>query len=326
MKKILISALIGGLALSVVGCSNASAKNVLDTSDSNPTESQFSKTWQSGVPKQFKGYYGRNTEAYGEKTFEPLTFQNDEMSYGLGDKMILKPVEYKQVGNDIFIIHGQSSQYDTNNSDYYVKVLFNKKNNKMRLGMVTSEDNSNAISSFEKTRELSTSNVTWYSQYSKAEFDKLAGNTTTSSSDTSTQSKSLNKSSTTDGVLPMANSEYSGKIFWSKGSPLYIVFGSTGDDGNSESNFSSYNVHDNGSAYQSSYINNAEVVTKGNKITVRDVDGSGSKGSLNQDQSFIKLSSSQLQRTDTKEIYTLYDGSVDDLTNQIISDLGLQTN
>ncbi|AKP67614.1 hypothetical protein [Companilactobacillus ginsenosidimutans] len=326
MKKLLASVLVGGLALTVVGCSNTS-NNSSSQGSKTGTSQTYSNTWKSGVPSQYKGYYGRDTDAFGEKTFEPVKFLDNEMTYGLGDAMLLKHVEYKQIAEDTFIIHGSNNQYDTNNSDIYLKLVFKKTDGKTSLGMASDKTGGSAISSFSKTKKLSTKGMTWYNSYSKADFERLSGQSTSSddqsssSSDSETSSKSSSNSS--DGTKSISDSDYSGKIFWQKDSPLYIVFGDPGNNGmDNASTFSMYNVHDDGAAYQTAWIKNAEVVTDGDTVTFRSSDGNND-GAVDQDQTFQRLSSTQLKRRETGEVYTLYSGSPKSLGERINNELGL---
>jgi hypothetical protein len=221
------------LGITLSGCSELSI-NPSSSSNSkgnNPTISKttnrngsssgkqnYSDNWQSGVPSQYKGYYYKRTEAFGEKNvYEPTRFLSKQISTGLGDTAIWDNPEYKQLDKNTFIIHGIDNHYSSEHPDNYVKFVFKEKNGTTYLGIVpgtdpTSESDVASIESYQKTRDLKVKNVDWYKKTTKADYQKQTGNSDSDSNDTDSTSSSKTQSSS-DGDMKYTITSNEGKTY-----------------------------------------------------------------------------------------------------------------
>ena len=183
----LIPLLLFGITL--VACSKSSSSNSNNSTSSQTISSNtFSKNWSDGVPSNHEGYYGKDESG----SFSGVTFKKDEVSFGSSNSVDLKHPEYRRLDDTTYLIHGAAD-----GQDRYIKIQFKTTKGSDYLGIVSASTQLDAYS-YKKALKMSTKNTTWYKQYTKDEFDKLNGGTSTnsnSSSSSSSQSASSDSSS-----------------------------------------------------------------------------------------------------------------------------------
>ncbi len=325
-RKLLLTISIIFLGIISIACTNQTENK--KTSETNEAQT-YTKKWQKGVPSKYNGYYGTRTSAMGDDNlFSPVTFTSKQVTYGLGDTMIFDDVEYRQLDKNTYVIHGTDNHYDSEHPDVYLKVAFKTSKGKMYLGIISDKSNSTnpAIDSLSKTIKLDTKNVTWYQRYSKSQFDKLtnggSGNESDSTNDSDSQSSSNNNSGSEDGT-PIEDSSYNGKLYRMPGPPLFLSFNAEMDN-DGDPLFSAYNVHDNGSPYQSAFISNPTITTKGNKIIISPESPDATSfpdADSNGDVVLEKISDTKIKRGN--DVYVLFNGNFQQLNDTINNELGL---
>ncbi|MQS53021.1 hypothetical protein [Companilactobacillus mishanensis] len=200
------------LGLILAGCSSSSTPSVPEKNNISSQQSSsndngkatYPNKWTDGVPAKYKGYYGRMTNAYGEKTLAPMYFLNKSVSFGVGDATVLDSVQYKQVSDTDYVLKGIDNHYDSSRPTFYVKISTKVKNGVTYIGTYVMSDQAqaqgksdNSASSFAKTKALKddgTYTIDWYKHYdSKAAL--LAAQNSPSSDTSSDTTSSSNKGS-----------------------------------------------------------------------------------------------------------------------------------
>ncbi|MFD1470863.1 hypothetical protein [Companilactobacillus mishanensis] len=218
------------LGLILAGCSSSSTPSVPEKSNTTSQQSSsndngkatYPNKWTDGVPAKYKGYYGRMTNAYGEKTLAPMYFLDKSVSFGVGDATVLDSVQYKQVSDTDYVLKGIDNHYDSSRPTFYVKISTKVKNGVSYIGTYIMSDQAqaqgmsdNSASSFDKTKVLKddgTYTIDWYKHYdSKA---ALLSAQKSPSSDTSSDTKSSSNKGSDDLKYTITSKD--GKTYKSK--------------------------------------------------------------------------------------------------------------
>lgn len=309
-KKFKLLFLIAVFLLFIAGCSDISIS-------SQPTnnDQQSEKDWHIGVPAVYKGYYGKQSKAEG-KSIDPLTFQKNKVSF---DDNTIKNVKYQQLSEDSYIIKG----IDQNNSNYFVKLKFKNADGKWRLGVLDGKKvNHKKYDDVKKNSK----NPTWYQEYSKDKFDKLTkGSSDETTSDVDTDTETI-ESSDSSNSSNLSISDLQGRVFTSsKYQTEFLSFMADPDSYGLPPTFSLYNVRMSGAPYPVSYIQNPKFDFKGDEVTISGDPSNISFSFYGEENSTVtlkKISSNQLQDTKTKVVYTEYNGSQNQLVDDVNSKLG----
>jgi hypothetical protein len=289
------------MLLSITACGSFGSKS----------NKQASSSFQKGVPAAYEGNYGRYS-SYGDQNdiFEPLKFQNKQVSWGLGDTNILDSVQYKQLNQNTYMLRGKDNHYGNKGWQYW-KISFKVKDGKTYLG-VNSND-SDVASSYKEVKDQKSKHVTWYKAYSDSEFNKLSkGNSSSSNSKNSSSSSSS-----------LSASYFEGKVFQDDQSSTEYISFEAGDDADYDM-VSWYNVRMSAEAAQGSYIKSPTFSVKNNQliITGDDDDQDSNFAPEGNKMVFDIISSTQLKDTNSGHTMTLFNGSPSQLAAKIIKEKG----
>lgn len=209
-KKYLLTSSLFIAALILAGCSTNQATtnnqtnsegNKTEQTSSNTNQTHYSTRWQKGVPAKYAGYYATR-EDYGsdKNVFSPVVFKDNMVSYGLGDTMVLDDPKYKQLDERTFIIHGIDNHYNASHPDFYIKVIFAKRDGVLSLGIAQGKSDH---TTYKDVRDEKVSEVTWYKRITSAEYQKHNGGSTNNdeSADTNQTSDSTSSNSDSDGDM-----------------------------------------------------------------------------------------------------------------------------
>lgn len=253
------------------------------------------KKFESGIPTKLVSNYGRHVNAYGDpNSFFTITVKKNEIVINQGEGTILNDITSKEISKNTFMIKATEKF----GGKMYLKLKYKIKDGQKYLGLYNA-DNKNNLQSYKQIK-ANKDNLKWYKSYNKKQFDELTSPTKESNdkqNDTSKQSIELFK-----------NKAYRS----SNTSTEFIYF--------SDDSFSLLNVQMDGFEYDVCDIMNPNYSIHNNIITISGSPADEGHSFYGESGSTVNLtivSQNSLKDNKTNITYNLFDGSKDQLIQQI---------
>lgn len=279
------------------GCSNQSAPS---TTKQTRITKTTKKKFESDVPTELVGNYGRYVNAYGDpNSFFTIVVKKNKITINQGEGTILSDITSKEISKNTFMVKATEKF----GSKMYLKLKYKTKNGQKYLGLYNA-DNKDNLQSYKQIK-ANKSNLKWYKSYSKKQFDTLTSPTK--------ESKDEQNNTSQQSIEHFKN-----KVYRSSNTSTEFIY-------ISDNSFSLLNVRMNGFEYDVSDIMNPNYSVHNNIITISGNPADENHSFYGENGSTVNLtivSQNSLKDNKTNITYNLFDGTKDQLIQQINDEHG----